>query len=278
MGRTAPEADAECTALGVHCRRDVLDREQPAREVKLSPFYLDVNEVTKADFLAWALDRTLVLEFYEDAPSGEPHQLRLVKDRRSGQVLLDFDRGWNWADPQGADRLSLRPEIANEPAVGVSWDAASEYCTHAGKRLPTDAEWEFAARGKTSRRYPWGDAPPTCDGALFGRLDELPCAGMPRGTTDVKGSPQDWTPEGVHDLFGNASEWTQDAYVAPYLPDCGACRDPVVVSPSPEAVDERVTRGASWMLYIFGQTSARARWRRDSVTMGLGFRCAASAR
>jgi formylglycine-generating enzyme required for sulfatase activity len=278
MGRTAAEADAECTALGTHCRRDVLDREQPARQVSLSPFYLDVNEVTKGAFLAWALDRTLVLDFYDDGPADEPRQLRLVKDRASGQVLLDFDRGWNWVDPVGPDRISLRPEIAGEPAVGVSWDAATQFCAHQGKRLPTDAEWEFAARGKTSRRYPWGDAPPTCDGALYGRLDELPCAGMPRGTIDVQGSTQDWSPEGVHDLFGNASEWVQDAYVAPYLPDCGACRDPVVLSPAPGGIDERVTRGGSWMLYMFGQTSARARWRRDSVTMGLGFRCAVSAR
>lgn len=284
MGRTAEEANAECAAVGPLCRRDVFDREQPARVVELSPFYLDVNEVKKEDFFVWVVNRTLTLETYDlapppDAGAGERPPLRLVRDRLTGGTLLDFDIGWSWVTPVGSDRLALIPGKENEPAIGVTWDAARQYCASKGKRLPTEAEWEYAARGKTHRRFPWGDAPPSCTGTIYGRSQGLPCAGMTEGTGDVAGSPQDWTPEGVHDLFGNASEWVEDAYLAPYLPDCGACKDPVVLPTGQEAADERVVRGNSWMLdNNFGQTSSRARWRRDSVTMGIGFRCAASAR
>jgi formylglycine-generating enzyme required for sulfatase activity len=245
--------------------------------VELSPFYIDVNEVTKGEFLTWLVNRPMVIERYEDT-----QQLRAIRDRTSGILLLGFDRDWSWVEPVGVDQVALPPGTADEAAVGVSWDAARQYCANDGKRLPTDAEWEFAARGTTSRRYPWGDAVPTCNGVIFGRLDHLACDGMKKGPANVHASPQDWTPEGVHDLFGNASEWVEDAFVAPYLPDCGACKDPVVKREAAKGPDdrpdERVVRGASWMLYMFGQTSARARWRRDAVTMGLGFRCAVSAR
>ena len=274
MGRTAEEASAECAAVGPQCRRDVFDREQPARTVELSPFYLDVNEVKKSEFLDWLSNRTLTLQRYDGMPD-----LWLVKDRLTALTLLDFDIGWSWVVPVGTDRVALAEGRANEPAIGVTWDAARQYCSSRGKRLPTDAEWEFAARGKTKRFYPWGDAPPTCAGTIYGRTAGLPCAELGGSTGDVAGSPQDWTPEGVHDLFGNASEWLEDAYVAPYLPDCGRCKDPIVEPTGHEPTDERVVRGNSWLLDDnFGRTSTRSRWRRDSVTMGIGFRCAASAR
>ena len=124
-----------------------------------------------------------------------------------------------------------------------------QYCSSRGKRLPTDAEWEFAARGKTKRFYRWGDAPPACAGKIDGRTPELPCAELGGSTGDVGASPQDWTPEGVHDLFGNASEWLEDAYVAPYLlvglrPMQNSNRR----TDGHEPTDERVVRGNAWLL------------------------------
>jgi formylglycine-generating enzyme required for sulfatase activity len=204
-----------------------------------------------------------------------PHVLR---DHDTGAALLELEQSWSWLVVGEGGALAVTPGQERSPATGVTWDGARLYCASRGKRLPTDAEWEYAARGRTHRRYPWGDAPPACDGAIFGRVKDLACAALPHGPGDVGAATQDRTAEGVHDLFGNASEWVEDAYVAPYLPGCGACKDPVVAPTGREADDERVVRGNSWMVSLFGMTSARTRWRRGGSTAGIGFRCAASTR
>jgi formylglycine-generating enzyme required for sulfatase activity len=95
------------------------------------------------------------------------------------------------AFPPGAER---------HPVVGVTWDEARNYAGSLGGRLPTETEWEFAARGTASRTYPWGDGPPACDRAQFAGC-------QPAGTVDVMSPPRGATPEGLHGLAGNVWEW-----------------------------------------------------------------------
>ncbi|HEY8038801.1 MAG TPA: bifunctional serine/threonine-protein kinase/formylglycine-generating enzyme family protein [Polyangiaceae bacterium] len=275
MGRTREEIDAECARLGASCRRDLLDREQPPRSVTLSPFYLDEREVTNEEFAAW-LDvdpKRLIIDLDPD----EPHDRRFVKDAR-GTFLLDL---WpkHLLGEFGPDHtwFTVRPGYERRPVVDVTWDAAKLYCESRGKRLPTEAEWEFAARGGTARRYPWGDEDPACGEVVFGRDDNGRCKGLPDEPQDVASGARDYTPERIHDLAGNAGEWVFDAFELPYYPPCADCVNPRVDHAGDAGAEWRVTRGGSWGSTVLMRTTTRGRWQRSVVAGTLGFRCAAES-
>ena len=107
----------------------------------------------------------------------------------TNQEFARFDPSHAYA--QGRER---------HPVVHVTWDEAMAYARSLGGRLPTEEEWEFAARGVDSREYPWGDVPPGCGRAHFAGCE-------PRTTLPVMSRPAGATPEGVHDLAGNVWEW-----------------------------------------------------------------------
>ncbi len=126
------------------------------------------------------------------------------------------------------------------PASGVDWEQAVSYCRFQGGRLPTEAEWELAARGTDGRRFPWGnEAPAGCD-----RADWTPdgtaqsCHGV--GPSSVGSHPSNASPYGALDMAGNVWEWTADWY-APAYP-AGVARDPA----GPAEGSARVTRGGGW--------------------------------
>jgi formylglycine-generating enzyme required for sulfatase activity len=157
----------------------------------------------------------------------------------------------------------------------VCWYEADAFARCAGKRLPTEAEWELAAAGTEHRRFSWGSAPPGCDTVVFGRGDPADCPKRPDAPGPVAIAAQDVTAAGVHDLGGNVGEWVQDQFVLPYYGDCDACKDPVSEQPALPAEDFRIFRGGNYLTPAWtSRTTTRSKRQRAEVMQGLGFRCA----
>lgn len=154
---------------------------------------------------------------------------------------------------------------ADHPVNCIDYAQATAYCAFAGKRLPTEAEWEFAARGTDGRAFPWGNNEPTsCSMAVVQKA----CVG-PRGTRPAGAAVDGASPFGALDMAGNVWEWVGDAF-EPY--PAGPVQDPVVRH---KAGSKGILRGGSWELPA---ASARATTRmsffRTSGHMAVGFRCA----
>ncbi|MBK8255927.1 MAG: SUMF1/EgtB/PvdO family nonheme iron enzyme [Polyangiaceae bacterium] len=275
MGSSEAELTEACTSLKGGCtpeEKPQLDREKPARSVTVSAFQLDTTEVTNEKYASFLNITANLLDVRDDRDDKYP---RFVMDRELGHLLVDLhpDKGGIQKDPTGA--YTVRSGRAQLPVVQVTWDGAVQYCRHLGKRLPTEAEWEHAARGPERRLFPWGNEAPRCDGVRSGREDDRACPGLPAELGEVGSSPQDVTPQGVKDLGGNAGEWVQDQFILPYYGDCGSCVNPMVEQTVPLAEDYRIFRGGTfWSVAWLVRGSTRNRWKRTQVMDGVGFRCA----
>ena len=203
--------------------------EKPEHQIYLKAFYLDKKEIAQDEYERFAKMTKRAkrkIEVFEDDPA------KLLKP--------------------------------NLPAIAVTWDDAEAYCKWAGKRLPTEAEWEKGARGEGKRRYPWGNEFVSGYANIDGTEDGFRYLAPP-GSFEAGRSTY-----GLYDMTGNVGEWVADSYAENFYQK-SPYRDPK----GPEEGDQKVIRGGSWR-----ETKKNARpskrfqakpWRHDIT---VGFRCA----
>ncbi|TCW23112.1 formylglycine-generating enzyme family protein [Dietzia cinnamea] len=275
------------------------DGELPVHEVSVRAFRMDECAVTNAQFATFCKDTGYVTEAERVGVSPVFH---LAVEAAPGDVLHRLDttpwwvavRGADWRHPGG--RRSSITGLQNHPVVQVSWNDATAYCDWAGARLPTEAEWEFAARGGLAgARFPWGDelTPrgrwnlnvwqgrfPTHNTLDDGHLTTAPVrAYRPNGY-------------GLHQMVGNVWEWCADVFDPGYYavspredprgPLPGGGPDPdraaaTAADPAPDGDTWRVMRGGSYLChdsYCYRyRVAARSANTAGSATANLGFRC-----
>lgn len=148
------------------------------------------------------------------------------------------------------------------PVVGVSWYGAKAYCEWAGRSLPTEAQWEYAAAGADGLRFPWGDDGPDCSLSRF-----LGCGNQP---VQAGGLPSGASPFGIYEMAGNVAEWVNDRYAPDYYQG-----SPTENPTGPPNGYYRVFRGGSWGSSYLGLRTAHRNWAgADARGSDIGFRCA----
>ncbi len=242
----------------------------PAHKVRLAPFCVDVHEVTAAEYKSCSD----VGECLRPAPVPFWPRSETIGDKEHTRSL----------EAHGTLCTFGKPGLERHPINCVTWDQAAQYCKHLDKRLPTEAEWEFAARGSDGGAYPWGDDLPdekhmnACGTECTSWQKARGLRAGPRmydkddgfaGTAPVGSFPAGITMFGLHDVIGNVFEWTGD-YMASY--EAADLADPT----GPDQGTRRVIRGGAFNgghpLWV--NPAFRFAMVPETRSHGIGFRCA----
>jgi formylglycine-generating enzyme len=212
---------------------DGMPYEAPVHEVIVNSFYMDATEVTVADFAKFVKATNYMTEAEKFGSSG-------VFDVNAQQWTMKSNV--NWQHPEGENSTA----VPNEPVCQISWNDAVAYAKWAGKRLPTEAEWEYAARGGLkNKEYAWGDEL-TPNGAIMANYwqGEFPSNNTNEDGFQKRAPVKSFKPNdyGLYDMAGNVWEWTADWYADDYYEN-----SPKQNPTGAEAGEERVMRGGSWM-------------------------------
>ena len=266
-----------------------LDGEGPAHAVKLAAFYLDATCVTNEQFNAFVNATGYKTEserfgwsFVFFGHLSPKQQATAVRLRGLGSEWWCRVDGATWRHPEGPGS-HIKQRWAH-PVVQVSWSDAVAYATWAGKRLPTEAEWEYAARGGLAqKRFPWGD-----ELEPEGRHRMNVWQGVfPTANTEADGhfgpapaKSYRANGYGLYQMTGNVWEWCADWFGAATYRE-RARGQPCVNPTGPGTGDRRVMRGGSYLCHASYcnryRTDARSSNAPDSATTNLGFRCARDA-
>jgi serine/threonine protein kinase len=273
VGRRVDEIERECRDIGSGCDLEQMKREIPRVRVAVAPFFLDRDEVTNDEFAQLLNDYRGTLVVTDDEEYHRPRFVRRNTGAGETDVLYDLnDENGGSIDYVDHREYRVRAGKGRLPAAQMSWYGANLYCESHGKRLPTENEWEAAARGTGDRRFPWGSAPPRCGDVVVPNDGEVPMTGdCPRGNQVspriVGSASQDASPDGIRDLAGNVSEWTASTYV-----EGNRAPGPGLPHDAP-----RVLRGGSWAESLRARTSGRGKLPPSVMGANIGFRCASSA-
>jgi formylglycine-generating enzyme required for sulfatase activity len=234
------------------CTVDMGQDSMPVHSVKLAPFQMQRSEVTASQYTAFL--NMLGPGSHLNGCEGNPCALTRVEDENS---LIGYD-GKVYDDLGG-----------NLPIFKVTWYGAKAFCEASGNRLPTEAEWEYAARGTDGRIYPWGNV-----------WDPLSARTSIPATTEVgplviNSYPSGLSPFGLFDMAGNVAEWVNDWYDPAFY----SSADATVANPTgPVAGTDKVIRGGSWDAKpFFARSVHRQSLPLEQSGSWVGFRCAGNA-
>jgi len=253
--------------------KPVLQPARPAHKVEVQSFCIDVHEVSVADYRACS-DKGECKRAHRDAmwPQGKQDDDAWAADRKTYSALCNEGIEGN----------------ADHPVNCVSWHQAAAFCAWKGARLPSEEEWEYAARGSDGRVYSWGDANPDSermngcgkecvDWRASVELSETPSLYDADdgyvGTAPVGSFPAGKTQAGLFDMAGNVFEWTQSEF----LPFDEAERLAQVAKADPKDPKKRVIRGGAFNSFMaeFADPALRFGQVEDAHPHAIGFRCAA---
>jgi iron(II)-dependent oxidoreductase len=259
MGTTAEEGLAavdECTVYeATNCTADMVQDSVPPHSVTVDTFDMETTEVSLAQYVAFL--NYMGPGSHSDGCLGQPCALTKVDEPLS---YIAFD----------GTTYSVDPALyTNYPAIWVTWWGAEGYCEALNGRLPTEAEWERAARGEAGNIYPWG----------FSFDLTYANSNRPRSETDgpepVDSYTSGRTPTGLYNMAGNVSEWVQDWYQENYYTQLASNPSASVNPTGPATGTEKVIRGGSWdTVPLFLRSVHRQSWVPGDPKAFIGFRCA----
>lgn len=258
------------------------DGEGPVRKISLSPFYIDICTVTNQQFYEFVTSTGYQTKAERYGWSFVFYRLLSEKEYKKASLVVQQVPWWvqvngaDWSHPEGPE--STINDRMDHPVVHISWNDANAYCAWAGKRLPTEAEWEYAARGGlVQKRFPWGD-----DLLMDGQHQcniwqgEFPKTNTKEDGYEGTAPAKSYSPNGygLYNMSGNVWEWCSD-WFSRSVHTRGGRSNPK----GPEIGKEKILRGGSYFCHESYcnryRVAARSKNTPDSSTGHAGFRCAA---